>query len=119
MGVSLSKTIFAIYDYIDQYKREYGDTPTVQEIGARLKIGHKTVKNFLLKLELVGMIEIRRHRPLAIRLIRREPNWNALVTPEPDEKPPIRVEVFTPPIRQQPTNKALRMRRNQRRSADG
>lgn len=116
MGVSFSKTIFAIYDYIDHYKRDYGDTPTVQEIGSRLKIGSRTVKKFLQKMELMGMIEIHRHRALSIRLISREPNWQALVTPEPGEKPPMRVEVYMPPARPQPTNKALRLRRSQRRS---
>lgn len=116
MSVSFSKTIFAIYDYIDQYKRDYDDTPTLQEIGARLKIGDRTVKKFLHKMELMGMIAIPNRRALAVRLIQREPNWQALVTPEPGEKPPMRVEVFMPPIRQQPTNKALRLRRSQRRS---
>lgn len=117
MGISLYKTTYAIYDYIEHYKKQYdGESPTAKEIAGYLRTSPKTVNKFLKRMEQMGMLEVSANPARRIRLIQREPNWNALVTPEPDEKPPIRL-IITWPQDRKTTNKAARMRHSRRQNA--
>lgn len=92
------KRIFGIYDFVAHYRQQYGDAPALGEIAAAVKVNTRTVKEYLGKMDAMGMIEWNAERSRSIRLLNRTPNWNALVTPEQGEMPPIRVQVPLMPM---------------------
>jgi SOS-response transcriptional repressor LexA len=77
--VMLYERIFAIYDFIAEYNREYGQMPTLKEIEAGVRLNHNSVSRYLDKMELMGMLERPEGKVRAITLIRRQANWNALI----------------------------------------
>lgn len=91
MTTVFMKRIFAIYDFIDEYQRDYLKSPTNLETAATMKFSVAVLARYLRIMEKVGMIERANGQRRGIRLLQRKANWNALVTPEPGEYPPIRV----------------------------
>ncbi len=53
--------------------------PTLQEIEAGVGINYLTVSKYLKMMERMGMLERSQGKMDAIRLIRREAKWNALI----------------------------------------
>lgn len=89
--------IFAIYDFILQHQCDHrGHSPTLSLMADQLSMNLMTLRKYLGMMHEMGMIE-RAGNQRGIKLIRRQANWNALVTPEPDEFPP-RPRPVQPPM---------------------
>jgi DNA-binding transcriptional regulator YhcF (GntR family) len=84
----LYERLYAIYDFIAQYNHDYGQIPSLKEIAAAAEVNPKTLNKYLDQMELMGMLERMEGKARAIRLIRRDANWNALVNPAVGELPP-------------------------------
>ena len=75
----LYERFYAIYDFIAQYNHDYGQVPSHKEIAAALEVNPKTLNKYLDQMQLMGMLERPEGKVRAIKLIRREANWNALI----------------------------------------
>lgn len=53
--------------------------PTLYEIEAGVGINYTTISRYLDKMQLMGMLERPAGKVRAIKLIRREANWDALI----------------------------------------
>lgn len=77
---TLHQRVFDIYDCVEKYRKEFGQSPSQNEIGIALNIDDTTVSKALKKMETLGMIKRPGERKVrAIMLVTRQPNWDALM----------------------------------------
>jgi len=68
-----------IYDFIESYKAKWGYSPSLEDIAAALEADKAAVFHHLETMESLGMIVRPRGMLRAIKLISKQPNWDALV----------------------------------------
>jgi len=77
--MALAERVLQVYDFIAQYQAEFGQSPSVKEIAAAIDLGASGTSGLLATMEVTGMIERPVGKVRAIRLLKREANWNALI----------------------------------------
>jgi SOS-response transcriptional repressor LexA len=74
-----------IYDFIEEYQHLYDASPQYKQIALAVGISEYMVSRRVRRMQVLGMLKRKPGTGQAIALITRQPNWNALITPEPGE----------------------------------